>query len=276
MADAVRVLEETSRTFFVPTMSLPEPLREAVMASYLCLRAVDEIEDHLVLSVERRQELLRAVSLLLQGPFTEAQFHDLLGDQGDGLPAVSVRLHEWLMLCPGDIAPQVWEATAVMADRMAYWLGRPITDRQDLDRYCYAVAGAVGLLLSDLWAWHSGVRTDRRNAVNFGRALQTVNILRDQLTDQKHGLWFIPPGWDNADLIRYGVEYLLQADSYVQALPFGPARSFCSTVLEYSWAGIDEATGGEPLTRERAQTINTDCLTNGTLHDHTSITQRVA
>ena len=44
--EALRVLEETSRTFFIPIESLPKGLKEAVASGYLCMRAVDEIEDH--------------------------------------------------------------------------------------------------------------------------------------------------------------------------------------------------------------------------------------
>ena len=40
-ADALRVLEETSRTFFLPIIRLPKGLQEAVASAYLCLRAID-------------------------------------------------------------------------------------------------------------------------------------------------------------------------------------------------------------------------------------------
>jgi farnesyl-diphosphate farnesyltransferase len=43
---AYKVLEETSRTFYIPIMGLPEQCKEAVASQYLALRAIDEIEDH--------------------------------------------------------------------------------------------------------------------------------------------------------------------------------------------------------------------------------------
>ena len=40
------MLEETSRTFYIPISRLPGGLQQAVGSAYLCLRAIDEIEDH--------------------------------------------------------------------------------------------------------------------------------------------------------------------------------------------------------------------------------------
>lgn len=34
---------------------------------------------------------------------------------------MTLRIGEWLLYGPRDIAPRIWEATAAMADRMAHW-----------------------------------------------------------------------------------------------------------------------------------------------------------
>jgi farnesyl-diphosphate farnesyltransferase len=43
-----------------------------------------------------------------------------------------------------------------MADRMAFWADRNwlISNEEGLDTYTFAVAGAVGLILSEIWAWY--------------------------------------------------------------------------------------------------------------------------
>ena len=64
--DALRVLEETSRTFFIPIETLPKGLKEAVASGYLCMRAVDEIEDHPNLDGRKKAILLNAISRVLQ------------------------------------------------------------------------------------------------------------------------------------------------------------------------------------------------------------------
>jgi farnesyl-diphosphate farnesyltransferase len=271
------MLAATSRTFYAPTMHLPPELREAVMSSYLCLRAIDEIEDHPTLSAERRSELLWSVSRLVQGPFGATDFSNLLGDAADQLPQVTVRLYEWLTLCSPEIAPRIWDVTSTMAVRMADWVitGRKIEDRRDLDQYCFAVAGAVGLLLAELWEWYDGVRNDRGGAVAFGRALQSVNILRDQHADAAQARSYTPAGWSRQDLLEYAVGYMIDADRYVSSMPHGPARSFNATTLSFSWACVEEAVGGPPLTRELVGILTEDGLANGTVADHAHLVRVV-
>ena len=72
-----------------------------------------------------------------------------------------------------------------MAERMAGWVaeGWRIQTEADLDRYTYGVAGAAGVLLCDLWAWAEGEQLHRSAAIQFGRGLQAVNILRNRAED---------------------------------------------------------------------------------------------
>lgn len=60
-----------------------------------------------------------------------------------------------------------------MSDRMANWAERnfQIETVRDLDAYTFSVAGAVGLLLSDIWSHYENIKTDRSLAVSFGRGL---------------------------------------------------------------------------------------------------------
>src|ERR1043165_9729783 len=60
--DATAVLRQTSRTFYLSIVQLPPLIREAVMSSYLLLRAIDEIEDHHELDKGTKVRLLCAVS----------------------------------------------------------------------------------------------------------------------------------------------------------------------------------------------------------------------
>ncbi len=39
----LNILEQTSRTFYIPIVKLPPIAQEAVASAYLCLRAIDEI-----------------------------------------------------------------------------------------------------------------------------------------------------------------------------------------------------------------------------------------
>src|SRR5690348_4926689 len=119
--EALAMLEATSRTFFIPISRLPDGLREAVASGYLCLRAIDEIEDHPRLENCTKATLLRTISNTLQMRFDANDFAAALAGSRQELPEVTLRLRDWAMLAPPSIAPRVWEATATMASRMAQW-----------------------------------------------------------------------------------------------------------------------------------------------------------
>lgn len=247
---ALEILAATSRTFYIPISRLPSGLQEAVSSAYLCMRAIDEIEDDPELDNATKAELLQIISLDLQAAVDGEpgdEFARRLKAHPLPLPEVSVRVKEWATLAPETIAPRIWDATAAMADRMAYWALNNWTIRTeaDLDRYTFSVAGAVGLLLSDLWAWYDGTQTNRAQAIGFGRGLQSVNILRNHLEDLKRGVNFFPEGWSAEDVHRYAQRNLALADAYTEALPLGPALDFCRIPLTLAYATLDTLVNGE-------------------------------
>lgn len=254
--DALELLKETSRTFYIPIVRLPLRLQEAVASAYLCMRAIDQIEDDSELDNQTKSELLRSISLTLQAGvdgFAVDAFTDGFIGYENKLPEVTLRLREWLILAPESIAPRIWDATAAMSDRMAYWAERNwrIDDESDLDRYTFGVAGAVGLLLSDLWAWYDGTQTNRTLAIGFGRGLQAVNIIRNYSEDSIRGVTFMPKGWDANKLQAYARKNLALADAYNASLPpNSPALDFCQIPLTLAYGTLEAiAHGKEKLSR---------------------------
>ncbi len=231
---ALQVLEQTSRTFYLPIIRLPGGLQEAVAAGYLCMRAIDEIEDHPDLPSEIKARLLQDICLILDSQttverFDHERFADLFAPHKDQLPEVTLRLSEWCCYAPAFIAPRVWEATSAMSGRMRDWVlnGFSVRSQADLDRYTYSVAGAVGLLLCDLWAWFEHVQIHRSLAIQFGRALQSVNILRNRKEDLQRGVDFYPQDWGDAEMQSYARRNLSEFDAYMQELA---ASTFCDFV----------------------------------------------
>ncbi|WP_017316897.1 squalene/phytoene synthase family protein [Mastigocladopsis repens] len=253
--DALNILKETSRTFYIPIIQLPLGLQEAVASAYLCLRAIDEIEDHSELDNLTKAKLLRTISLILQAGgdgFAVDAFYKGLNSHEHILPEVSLRIREWAILAPASIAPRIWDATAAMADRMAYWAETnwKIHTESDLDRYTFGVAGAVGLMLSDLWAWYDGTQTNRIHAIGFGRGLQAVNIIRNHSEDMARGVDFFPEAWSAEDMHNYARRNLELADAYTSALPDGPALDFCQIPLTLAYGTLDAlANGKDKLSR---------------------------
>ena len=69
---------------------------------------------------------------------------------------------------------------------------------EDLDRYCYYVAGTVGHMLTEIFGQHhpsiSGERLDRMKslATSFGLGLQLTNIIKDVADDRRRGHYYVP------------------------------------------------------------------------------------
>ena len=247
--NASEVLRETSRTFYLSIMRLPPRIREAVMGAYLSMRAIDEIEDHERLDKATKVRLLNGISIDFRDslPCAPQRLSLTLKNYRDDLPEVTNRLDDWVNLPPTSISPCIYDAVAHMAKRMAYWVERDwhMKTRRDLDRYTYSVAGAVGALLSNLWDWHDGTRSRRRDAVGYGRGLQAVNILRNRQEDLARGVDFFPDGWTDEVFLSYTKNKLLQGDVYVEGFPPGPAREFCRGPQILAYATLDALARGE-------------------------------
>jgi farnesyl-diphosphate farnesyltransferase len=257
-ADAMEILNATSRTFYIPIVRLPPGLQEAVASAYLCMRAIDEVEDHPTLHRKTKVEVLQVMGRTLQACFTAEDVAAALRPYRNVLPEVSSRLGEWALYASPAIAPRIWDATSAMANRMALWVECDwrIEGEPDLDRYTFSVAGTVGLMLSDLWAWYDGTQTDRSYAIGFGRGLQAVNILRNRADDVARGVDFFPPGWNFKTMEHYALRNLALADAYTASLPPGPALDFCRIPLALARATIEAlGRGQEKLSRSDVMNV---------------------
>jgi farnesyl-diphosphate farnesyltransferase len=227
--EAMRVLKQTSRTFYIPIKLLNPTLRKTVGAAYLCMRAIDEIEDHETLNPAVKTHLLRSIKKLLAGPFDRGAYRELLAPYESEFEEVTLRMGDWLDFCPDEIVDKVKESTAVMAGGMAKWVEKDfqVHTKEELDEYTYYVAGLVGVMLSDIWKWYDGTQTERDLAIGYGRGLQAVNMLRNQEEDFERGVEFIPDGWNRDDMFQYAEENLEKAKQYIQMIETKNILLFC-------------------------------------------------
>lgn len=262
--DILRVLQGTSRTFAVPIMRLPGKLRNTISVAYLCMRALDEIEDDMSLENQTKATLLRNISATLQAhPFSgfKSGFKDLealLAPYESKLPEVTLRLGEWLSNSPIDIAPRVIDASSSIADRMAYWAERNwlIQNEADLNGYTFSVAGAVGLLLCDIWTWFDGTQLNRVTAVQFGRALQSVNIIRNREDDMQRKVDFFPVGWTNKEMSAYARSLLNFVKSDLKSMPGNAFEGLVKIPFYLAEATLDVIEKGQKkLSREQVLSI---------------------
>lgn len=231
--EAMHVLKLTSRTFYIPIKLLKSTLRETVASAYLCMRAIDEIEDHVDLEPEIKQKLLVETSKLLKEPFDDEAYDDLVKPYQQNLPEVTLRLGDWLRFCPSGIVGKVKESTSLMAIGMAKWVEKnwQVRTKDDLDDYTYYVAGLVGVMLSDIWQWYDGTETSRDLAIGYGRGLQAVNVLRNKEEDAERGVRFFPDNWSRDDMFAYAEENLAMADKYMEDIHTKNIRLFCKIPL---------------------------------------------
>lgn len=231
--EARQILKETSRTFYIPITFLSKGLQETVSSAYLCMRAIDEIEDHPELPANDKSQLLLSIHQILQKPFHEDVFAELFEPYQSILPKVTLKLENWIRVCPPGIAERVLDATSTMAKGMAKWVQKDwiIKSEEDLDDYTYYVAGLVGVMLSDIWKWYDDTETNEHLAIAFGRGLQAVNILRNYKEDETRGVSFFPEGWSLEDMFSYARRNLEKADLYIKDLKTDSIVKFCKIPL---------------------------------------------
>jgi phytoene synthase len=68
-----------------------------------------------------------------------------------------------------------------------------VRSEEELLRYCYRVAGTVGLMMCDVF----GVKDAgaRAHAIDLGIAMQLTNIARDVVEDAENGRRYLPESW---------------------------------------------------------------------------------
>lgn len=265
------ILLEVSRTFSQPIGLLPAELERPVTLGYLLCRLVDTIEDTEDIEPEQRARLFAAFVDCLRGAGSDSLEPILtshtLSDAERRLVLGSGRLFRLFHAQ----SPEVREITVRWTTEMAHGM-RCYADRmdavgffcpediEDLERYCYYVAGTVGHLITDLyvdWLLARGVRPGnlRPHAEAFGLGLQLVNMVKDVTDDFQRGVCFVPrrvcqehgispeqllaPEQRKAALlatrviVRRAYAHLEKGLDYLLALPNEPAglRLFCALPL---------------------------------------------
>jgi farnesyl-diphosphate farnesyltransferase len=232
------LLQKSSRTFALTIPLLLEPTRSEVTVAYLLFRVADTLEDSTRWSRWKKLAELERLARFLEDPTPEEAavlaagwttdpplrhegYLELLAE----LPAV--------MRVAGALSPEAWRLVALHTARtcraMAGFVGREengilrLRDVDDLRSYCYAVAGIVGEMLTELFLLRrtglsSIVDQMRRDAPIFGEALQLVNIIKDSSADSSEGRHYLPSGLDRSDVFALARRDLETAARYCARL----------------------------------------------------------
>jgi farnesyl-diphosphate farnesyltransferase len=200
----LELLRLSSRTFALGIERLPAPLYQPVMVAYLLLRVSDYLEDNEDMSPGDKVALLERWDAVLAGTAEVAELLSRLPKAHADHPDALVAAHAGevvaaLRALPPGARDPVLAHVRDSTQGMARWAARGprVHDEADLDDYMHEVAGRVGFLLTDLFAWYSGAIREKRDALmplarHFGLALQTVNVIRGLREDFQRGWIFVP------------------------------------------------------------------------------------
>ncbi len=241
------MLPKVSRTFALCIRLLPSDLEYPILVAYLLCRIADTIEDTPSIAPLDKRRLLERLSACLDdshldaGPLRETFAHPQSDEEQLAFEA-DATLREFRTLPTVQrecIRPWVQEMCSGMADFATMQSGdRPVLGLEtveDLERYCYYVAGTVGHLLTDLFQTDETGRTNGRHAqldalaTSFGLGLQITNIIKDVGDDRLRGWSFIP-------------------------------RELCRD------AGVDPATLQDPVNRHKARNVMNQLIEKAQRH----------
>jgi farnesyl-diphosphate farnesyltransferase len=243
MPDLDGLLEKTSRTFALSIAPLEEPARRQITVAYLLFRIADTFEDAARWTPSQRTTALRELEELLASP--SAAHAKRLAEAwtaGDPTPHAGYRellaqtpfvLEELEALDPG-AAETIRLHVRRSAREMAAFVARSREGRlalasiSELREYCYAVAGIVGEMLTEIFlnvspALLVAAPSLRARAAGFGEALQLTNILKDSDVDEAEGREFLPRGVPRAEVLALARRDLTTAFAYVDLLRGCPA-----------------------------------------------------
>jgi len=276
------LLEKTSRTFALTIPLLDEPLATDVGLAYLLFRMADTLEDAPSWGRDARIVALDSFGEWLMGETEERAWLQTVADAPPSEDAGCLLLLtradavRGAMLARGaDVATSVMLDVVHTSAKMAEFVSRQtdeggleLVDLPDLRDYCYAVAGIVGELLTELFILRDPALEPERDALMdlaplFGEALQLVNILKDAPSDAREGRKYLPVGTTRAEVVALARADLRSANDYVGVLARAGAstnvRAFCELPVRLAEATLDRLdAGAAKLTRDEVMAIFLD------------------
>jgi farnesyl-diphosphate farnesyltransferase len=204
-----QVLPHVSRTFALTIPQLPAALRISVTNAYLLCRIADTIEDEPALSPSETLAFMQRFMAALAGRGDpQALGHELAKRLSDRtLPTERDLVSNLQRVINVTAALNTPQRAAIhrCVELMCYGMPRfqstaslrGLARLQDLNDYCYYVAGVVGDMLTELFCDYSPVIGRRRAeltslAVSFAQGLQMTNILKDVWEDRSRGACWLP------------------------------------------------------------------------------------
>lgn len=215
------LLKSVSRSFYLSLRYLPSSIQQSISLAYLLARLGDSIADCSVCSLNYRKEAIAQLQNLINRPdeFTSiARLQDYLLSYIKSFPNTEQTLLTNLSFLLLLLQKQSVKHLLYIQEVLNHIIEGQLIDLQffdthngvtyftkdhELDRYLYLVAGCVGEFWTKI-CWNAIPGYSEYDlsyllpkAINFGKALQLTNILRDIPEDLKKGRFYLP--WNIQD-----------------------------------------------------------------------------
>jgi phytoene synthase len=193
-----RLARRTGKNFYWSFLTLPRDMRRDMCALYAFMRQTDDLGDDESQPLASRQQALAAWRQQLSDALQKEPTSSAPGARSTSAP-----LHTTGLPALADVVSRRRIDPKLLND-VVHGVESDLTPHEttafaDLERYCYHVAGAVGLCCIAIWGG-SG-EAARRHAIDCGTAFQLTNILRDLQEDAQRGRVYLP----TEDLQRFQV-----------------------------------------------------------------------
>lgn len=282
-------LQGTSRTFALAIPLLACERRRQIGLSYLLFRVADSIEDAPSGDVAVKKDLLTVLKYCFCTSNISNSGHSKLTRLGmprlEGLwppqsPTEKLlrdfpRLLSIFTELPSPVSQTIRTSLTSTISGMIGFLDASrnspnqieIQTVSDLRLYCYAVAGVVGELLTDLFVLHHPASLKdhqelRRLSVGFGEFLQLINILKDSGRDTTSGRVFIPVEASRESIHDLAIASRKDAMTYIQLLEKNVFPSdiilycrFLFLLADGSLRELREGGSGSKLSRDEVMRI---------------------
>lgn len=246
------LLRNHARTFALTLAILPRSLREPLGVTYLLARASDTIADAGKISRERRVALLEELESTLSGGSPKARWGwapmmlsgELDASQAELMAAVPRLINALGISFDRDELFKLWRLIleGQLFDLRRFPSDEPL-NREELERYCFLVAGSVGECWTRLLSVHAPDRLMLPMTemiplgIAYGKGLQLLNILRDRAEDRSLGRIYARieelPG-----LFALAEEWLALGERYLAHLRPGRVLFATALPLDLAWSTL--------------------------------------
>jgi len=206
------LLKAVSRSFYLSIRILPSAMQKPVAIAYMLARATDAVTDTTKIDQKTQLRLLENIRQLMID-HSESQLNELqtiatnIDHPGESvllheLPAIFQEFNQLAVADKYSIQKVVNTLTSGMEMDLNYFTGNTsisaLSDDDALDNYTYLVAGCVGKFWTELSirhvrsVHHWQLEEMTELGIQFGKALQLTNILRDISKDFRLGRCYLP------------------------------------------------------------------------------------